>query len=94
MLTAFGRAFKTPDLRRKLLFTLAIIGIYRLGSVVPGPGVSYVAIQGCLNDVRDNEPVRPGEPVQRRRAAAADHLRARDHALHHELDHHRSCWWW
>ncbi|MDX6219446.1 MAG: preprotein translocase subunit SecY, partial [Frankiales bacterium] len=54
MLTAFGRAFKTPDLRRKLLFTLAIIGIYRLGSVVPGPGVSYVAIQSCLAQVKDN----------------------------------------
>ncbi|MBK5306219.1 MAG: preprotein translocase subunit SecY [Frankiaceae bacterium] len=51
MLTAFGRAFKTPDLRRKLLFTLAIIGVYRLGSVVPGPGVSYVAIQSCLDQV-------------------------------------------
>ena len=51
MLTAFGRAFKTPDLRRKILFTLAIIGIYRLGSFVPGPGVSYVAIQRCLTQV-------------------------------------------
>jgi preprotein translocase subunit SecY len=52
LLTAFGRAFKTPDLRRKLLFTLAMIGLYRLGSVVPGPGVSYVAIQNCLNQVQ------------------------------------------
>jgi preprotein translocase subunit SecY len=51
VLTAFGRAFRTPDLRRKMLFTLAIIAIYRLGSVVPGPGVSYVAIQRCLNQV-------------------------------------------
>ena len=48
MLTAFGRAFKTPDLRRKILFTLFIIAIYRLGSFVPGPGVSYVAIQRAL----------------------------------------------
>ena len=54
MLTAFGRAFKTPDLRRKLLFTLAMIGLYRLGSVVPGPGVSYVAIQSCLAQVKDS----------------------------------------
>ena len=54
MLTAFGRAFRTPDLRRKLLFTLAMIGVYRLGSVVPGPGVSYVAIQTCLDQVKDN----------------------------------------
>ncbi|MDP9496797.1 MAG: preprotein translocase subunit SecY [Actinomycetota bacterium] len=54
MLTAFGRAFRTPDLRRKLLFTLALIGVYRLGSVLPGPGVSYVAIQGCLQQVQDS----------------------------------------
>jgi preprotein translocase subunit SecY len=54
VLTAFARAFRTPDLRRKLLFTLAIIAIYRLGSVVPGPGVSYVAIQTCLDQVEDN----------------------------------------
>ena len=39
VLTAFGRAFRTPDLRKKLLFTLAMIALYRLGSVVPGPGV-------------------------------------------------------
>jgi len=55
VLSAFGSAIRTPDLRRKLLFSLAIIGIYRLGSVVPGPGVSYVAIQKCLDDVKDND---------------------------------------
>ena len=54
MLTAFGRAFKTPDLRRKILFTLFIIGVYRLGSYVPGPGVSYVAIQRALKSTEGN----------------------------------------
>ena len=47
MLKAFMRAFKTPDLRKKLLFSLAIISIFRLGSHVPTPGVSYVDIQKC-----------------------------------------------
>ena len=47
MLTAFGRAFKTPDLRRKILFTLGIIALYRLGAQVPTPGVSYSLIQAC-----------------------------------------------
>ena len=47
MLTAFIRAFKTPDLRKKLLFTHAIMAIFRLGSHVPTPGVSYVDIQKC-----------------------------------------------
>ncbi|KRF22193.1 MULTISPECIES: preprotein translocase subunit SecY [unclassified Phycicoccus] len=48
MLTAFTRAFKTPDLRRKLLFTLAIVVVFRLGSHVPVPGVSYTAVQACI----------------------------------------------
>jgi preprotein translocase subunit SecY len=47
VLKAFMRAFKTPDLRKKLLFTLAIISIFRLGSHIPTPGVSYVDIQKC-----------------------------------------------
>ena len=54
MLSAFGRAFKTPDLRRKILFTLFIIAIYRLGSFIPGPGVSYVAIQRALESAEGN----------------------------------------
>ncbi len=48
MLTAFTRAFKTPDLRRKLLFTLGIMTLFRLGSHVPVPGVSYKSVQECL----------------------------------------------
>ncbi|GAA2734097.1 preprotein translocase subunit SecY [Pedococcus aerophilus] len=50
MLTAFTRAFKTPDLRRKLLFTLAIVLIFRMGSHVPVPGVSYTAVQNCIKN--------------------------------------------
>jgi preprotein translocase subunit SecY len=41
-------------LRRKLLFTLGIIGLFRLGSVVPAPGVSYTAVQICVDSVQDN----------------------------------------
>ncbi len=48
MLSAFIRAFRTPDLRRKLLFTLGIVVVFRLGSHVPVPGVSYTAVQQCL----------------------------------------------
>ncbi|MFD4985787.1 preprotein translocase subunit SecY [Streptomyces sp. NPDC058374] len=49
MLTAFARAFKTPDLRKKLLFTLGIIVLYRLGAHVPIPGVSYQNVQICMD---------------------------------------------
>jgi preprotein translocase subunit SecY len=39
MLRAFLNAFKIPDLRRKLLFTLGIIAVYRIGGWIPIPGV-------------------------------------------------------
>jgi preprotein translocase subunit SecY len=48
VLTAFARAFRTPDLRKKLLFTLAVIALFRLGSLIPTPGVSYPNVQSCL----------------------------------------------
>ncbi len=51
MLSAFVSAFKTPDLRRKILFTLGILAIYRLGATLPSPGVSYTNIQACLKEV-------------------------------------------
>ena len=48
MLSAFVRAFRTPDLRRKLLFTIAIMVIFRLGSFIPTPGVSYPNVRQCI----------------------------------------------
>jgi preprotein translocase subunit SecY len=48
VLTALARAFRTPDLRRKLLFTLGIIVLVRVGSFVPTPGVDYSAVQQCI----------------------------------------------
>ena len=50
MLSAFVRAFKTPDLRTKILFTLAIMAIYRLGTHIPSPGVDYGLVQQCLSN--------------------------------------------
>src|SRR6202161_3426816 len=47
MLTAFLRAFRTPDLRKKLLFTLGIIALFRFGAAVPLPGISEKAITYC-----------------------------------------------
>jgi len=49
MFSAIVRAFSTPDLRNKLLFTLAIVTIYRLGSFIPAPFVNYGVVKECLN---------------------------------------------
>jgi preprotein translocase subunit SecY len=51
VLTAFARAFRTPDLRRKMLFTLGIIVLFRLGSVVPTPGIDVQAVNTCVEQV-------------------------------------------
>jgi preprotein translocase subunit SecY len=48
VLSAFGRAFRTPDLRKKLLFTLGIMALFRVGSHVPAPGVDTAAISQCI----------------------------------------------
>jgi preprotein translocase subunit SecY len=53
-ISAFGAALRTPDLRKKIIFTLALLAVYRLGSVLPTPGVDYSAIQRCIDVVQDN----------------------------------------
>ena len=37
--------FKVPDLRNKIIFTIVIICVYRLGSWVPLPGIDFTALQ-------------------------------------------------
>lgn len=39
MLTAISNAFRIPELRRKLIFTLAMIALYRFGAYLPVPGI-------------------------------------------------------
>ena len=52
MLGAFVNAFKTPDLRRKLLFVLMIIVVFRLGSMTPAPGVNVPNVHDCINQAQ------------------------------------------
>jgi preprotein translocase subunit SecY len=47
MLTAFIRAFRTPDLRKKLLFTLGILILFRFGASLPTPGINEKNVSLC-----------------------------------------------
>jgi len=47
MLSAFANALRTPDLRKKILFTLFILAVFRLGSVIPTPNVNIVNVNQC-----------------------------------------------
>ncbi len=54
MLRGFLNAFRTPDLRKKLLITLGIIAIYRAGVAIPTPGINYENVQLCANQTTTN----------------------------------------
>ena len=45
MINKFLNIFKIPDLRKKLLFTAGMVLIYRLGGVIPIPGINTAAMQ-------------------------------------------------
>src|SRR3954463_16559662 len=51
--SAVARIFRTPDLRRKIFFTLGIIALFRLGSFIPAPFVDFPNVQTCLNANQD-----------------------------------------
>ena len=55
MLSAFLTAFKTPDLRKKILFTLGILVIFRLGSSIPSPNVNTAAIHTCATQASTSD---------------------------------------
>jgi len=44
-----ANAWRVPELRRRVLFTAAILAVYRLGSWVPAPGIDQAAIQQYFN---------------------------------------------
>jgi preprotein translocase subunit SecY len=49
LISAIVRIIRTPDLRKKILFTLGIIALFRLGSFIPSPFVDFANVQTCLN---------------------------------------------
>jgi preprotein translocase subunit SecY len=53
VLSAYVNAFRTPDLRKKLLFVLMIIVIFRIGSQIPAPGVDVKNVHQCLAGVEN-----------------------------------------
>ena len=46
---ALGNVFRIPDLRTKLIFTLAMLAIYRFGSFITVPGIDRDGLKGALD---------------------------------------------
>src|SRR5919199_2305598 len=49
MLSWLANAWRVPELRRRVVFTAAILGLYRLGSWVPAPGIDQDAIENFFS---------------------------------------------
>src|SRR5918999_3771141 len=45
MISTILNAFRVADIRKKLLFTAVMLGLYRLGAYIPVPGVNVDAIE-------------------------------------------------
>jgi len=87
LLAAFGKAFKTPDLRKKIIFTLSIMALFRLGSVIPTPGVSYVNVQECLATANTGGLFGLINLFSGGALLQLSVFCSRHHALHHQLNH-------
>ena len=64
MLRAFLNAARVPELRRKMLFTLAMIVAYRVGAWVPVPGVAVDILRAATAGRRGRGRVKRGRPVK------------------------------
>ena len=49
MMETLRNAWKIPDLRKKILFTIAMLIVYRIGSHIPNPGIDATAFSDLLN---------------------------------------------
>lgn len=54
-MSAIISAFRDADLRKKILFTIAMVILYRIGAQIPSPGVDYASISGRLRDLTQEE---------------------------------------
>src|SRR5213594_328375 len=49
MFSWLSNAWRVPELRRRVIFTAVILGLYRLGSWIPAPGIDSQSIQNFFN---------------------------------------------
>ncbi|WP_288725230.1 preprotein translocase subunit SecY [uncultured Corynebacterium sp.] len=54
-MSAIVQAFRDADLRKKILITLALLVLYRVGAQIPTPGVDYALISARLDEVSQGD---------------------------------------
>lgn len=51
MFQAFANLFKIPDLKKKILFTLGLVAVYRIGAFVPTPGIDGAKLMQFFDNI-------------------------------------------
>ncbi len=54
MVESLRNIFAVPDLRKRVLFTLALLGVYRVGHHIPTPGVNVAALAALAEQAKNN----------------------------------------
>jgi preprotein translocase subunit SecY len=54
MFEKLANIFRVPDLRRRVLFTLGLLAVYRLGAHIPTPGINTELLQQFFDQQRGN----------------------------------------
>ena len=47
-------AFRVPEIRKKLIFTMAVLALYRLGTYIPAPGINTAAVNAISSKSSGN----------------------------------------
>ena len=91
MLSAFANCFKIPELRQRIIFTLCVIVVVRIGAAIPCPGINTEILARFFHDDHRKGPEqhrrRPVQSLQRRRAGKLRRLHPRHHPLHQRQHH-------
>ncbi|MCE0485180.1 MAG: preprotein translocase subunit SecY [Methylacidiphilales bacterium] len=56
MLSAFANCFKIPELRQRILFTLAIVVVVRIGAAIPCPGINTEILAHYFRSIIEKDP--------------------------------------
>ena len=51
MLKALANVFRIPDLRRRVIFTLSLFAVYRIGAYIPTPGIDSSALAQFFDNI-------------------------------------------
>ena len=79
--------FAVSELRNRVLFTLALLGVYRIGGRIVTPGVDIRALEEFAPAARQEQHVRPVRHVHGQQPREGHDFRAGHHAVHQLVDH-------